>query len=289
MSRSLVAFLHLAKTGGRTIDTVMRSTYGAGYVQAEPWQPMRAIGSGDGDFIAPTYGPDDLSRLQRLCPWMRAVGGHTLTLWSDLHRVAPIRYVSMMREPIARGASHYQFHVATEDHPLDWDAWCAWTEHHNHQVRYFDRGGDPQAAIEAIERHGVFVGLLERFEESLLLMRKLAVPELRCGYVRRNTATSNDIARELRSDPVCREQLRAMYAAEFPLYEWVRDELWPRYERAYGSGLAEDAARLRADHEQGFRRWHDRAGRAAHRFWVEPWKRAAWRRAGPISPADSTR
>jgi hypothetical protein len=279
MSRPLVAFLHLAKTGGRTVDTVLRSTYGPGYVQAEPWRPLAEIGAAVDDFMAPTYGPEDLRRLRRLCPWLRAVGGHTITLWSGLHRVEPVRYVAFLREPIARGASHYQYHVATHEEPLDWDRWCAWTEHHQHQVRYFDRAGDPQAAIAAIEEQGVFVGLLERFEESLLLMRKLAIPELQCGYERRNTASTNNLARDLRADPAKVERLREMYAGEFPLYEWVRDVLWPRYEAAYGPGLAEDAARLKADPARGFRRWHDRAGRAQHRFWIEPWKRAAWRRA----------
>jgi len=294
MPRPLVVFLHLGKTGGRTVDTVLRSTYGPGYVQAEPWQPLRPIGGRSPDFMVPTYGPDDLRRCRRLFPWMRAIGGHTLTLWSDLHTVEPVRYLAFLREPLARGASHYQYHVNSQAHPLDWDAWCAWPEHHNHQVRFFDRGGDPQAAIRAIETHGVFVGLLERFAESLLLLRRLAVPELRCGYRRRNTAESNAIAHGLLADPAQREDLRRLYAAEFPLYEWVRDVLWPRYEAAYGPGLAADAARLVADPDREFRRWHDRAGRAAHRGGGEPWKRAAWRRyaAGhrpPVNRAGSSR
>jgi hypothetical protein len=278
MSRPLVVFLHLAKTGGRTFDTVLRGTYGPAYIQAEPLRPPRPAGTGGRDFIIPIYQPEDLRRLRKQCPWLRAVGGHTLTLWSRLHEVQPVRYVAFMREPLSRGASHYQFHVSTTAQPLDWPAWCAWPEHHNSQVRFFDRDGDPQAAIAAIERHGVFVGLLERFEESLLLMRQLAIPELRCAYVRRNTAERNDLARALLADPERREQLRAMYAAEFPLYDWVRDVLWPRYEAVYAGDLATDAARLRADPGREFRRWHDRAGRALHRFWVEPCKRAAWRR-----------
>ncbi|MBD3221233.1 hypothetical protein GF314_08310 [bacterium] len=271
MPRPLLAFLHLAKTGGRTFDTVLRSTYGPGYVQAEALRPHRPIGLDDGEFVAPVYGPDDLRRVRRHCPWLRAIGGHTLTLWSDLHETAPVRYVAFLREPLARGASHYQFHVATTDEPLDWDRWCAWPEHHDHQVRYFDRGGDPDRAIAAIEEHQVFIGLLERFDESLLLLQRLAAPELRPAYRRRNIAGSNALARELLDDPARRDQLHRMYAREFPLHEWVTRTLWPRYEQAYGPTLAEDAARLRADPDRGFRAWPDRIARAQHRFWVEPW------------------
>ena len=278
MSRPLLLFLHLAKTGGRTLDTVFRNTYGAAYVQAEPWRPPHPMGWGDGEFILPTYDPDDVRRLLRLCPWARAVGGHPLTLWSGAHTVRRVRYVAFLREPVSRGASHYQYHVNTNADPLDWDAWCRWREHHNHQARYFDHDGDPQRAIAAIEENNVFVGLLERFEESLLLLKKLVAPELHLAYQRRNTAESNDLARSLKEDPVRREQLREMYAADLPLYQWVHEVLWPRYEQAYGPTLAADAARLKADPGRDFRCWHDRAGRGLHRFWVEPAIQRAQRR-----------
>jgi hypothetical protein len=72
--------------------------------------------------------------------------------------------------------------------------------------------------------------------------------------------------------------MRALYAGEFPLYAWVRDELWPRYVAAYAGDLAADAARLRADPAAGYRRRHDRAAWAVHHLWVAPWQRVARRR-----------
>jgi len=278
MPRPLTVFLHVAKTGGRTVDTALRSTYGPAYILAEPLRPPRAPGTGGRDFMLPIYQPDDLRWLRRRIPWMRAIGGHSLTLWSRLHEVVPVRYFAFLREPLARGASHYQYHVNTTAEPLDWAAWCAWPEHHNNQTRFFDQEGRSEAAIAAIEKHQVFVGLLERFEESLLLLRHLQVPELRCAYLRSNTASNNDLARSLLADPARLDQLRSMYAADLPLYRWVREELWPRYEAAYPGDLAADAARLRADPSRGYRRLHDRAAWAVHHGWTDPWKRVAWRR-----------
>jgi hypothetical protein len=278
MARSTLAFLHVAKTGGRTVDTVLRGTYGGGYILAEPLREPRPVGTGGREFLLPTYGPDDYRWLRRRIPWLRAIGGHTLTLWSGLHEVEPVRYVAFLREPLARAASHYQFHVNTTPAPLDWEAWCAWPEHHDHQVRFFDPEGRCDQAIAAIQTHGVFVGLLERFEESLLLLRQLVAPELRCAYQRSNTARSNELARSLLADPQRCEEMRAMYAGEFPLYAWVRDELWPRYVAAYEGDLAADAARLRADPAAGYRRRHDRVAWAVHHLWVAPWQRLARRR-----------
>lgn len=279
MARPPLVFLHVAKTGGRTVDTVLRGTYGAGYVLAEPLREPRPVGTGGREFLLPTYDADDYRWLRRRIPWLRAIGGHTLTLWSNVHEVEPVRYLAFLREPLARAASHYQFHVNTTPAPLDWERWCAWPEHHEHQVRFFDRDGSPDAAIAAIERHGVFVGLLERFEESLLLLRQHLAPELRCAYRRTNTASSNDLARSLLVDPERREQLRAMHRGEFALYAWVRDELWPRYVAAYPGDLAADAARLRNGPALGYSQLRHRAGWAAHHLWVDPWQRSARRRA----------
>ncbi len=271
MDRSLLVFLHLAKTGGRTVDTVLRNTFGPAYVQAESLRPHRPVGLDDDAFIAPVYTPADLDRLHRHCPWLRAVGGHTLTLDAGFHRHRPVRYLAFLREPLARGASHFQYHQAATPHPLDWDRWCAWREHHNHQTRFFAADGDPRRAMTAIEEHGVFVGLLEKFEESLLLARRLVAPELHLAYHRSNTAGDNSLARELLADAGARDRLQAMYAADIPLYAWVRDHLWPRYEAAYGPDLADHAALLRQNPSRGFRRLPDLAARIQHRFWIEPW------------------
>jgi hypothetical protein len=196
-----------------------------------------------------TYDRDDLRRLRRLCPFMRAVGGHAVTVWSGLHDAQPVRYFAFLREPVARMASHYRFHRATVPAPLDLDGWCARHEPRELQTKYFSADGDPRAAIAAIERHGVFVGLLERFDESLLLLRKLAAPELNPAYRRENTAGSNRLAKQMLADPGTRARLAAMVEGEQELYAWVRDELYPRQVEAYGAAaLAADSAPGRRDH-----------------------------------------
>lgn len=271
MTRPLLAFLHIAKTGGRSVETMLRSSYGPAYCHALPWRrPLRPGEAGRPLAIA-TYDRDDLRRLRRLCPFMRAVGGHAVTLWSGLHDVQPVRYFAFLREPVARMASHYQFHRATVPAPLDLDGWCAWHEPRELQTKYFSADGDPRAAIAAIERHGVFVGLLERFDESLLLLRRLAAPELNPAYRRENTAGSNSLAKRMLADPATRSRLAALVEGEQELYAWVRDELFPRQVEAYGAAaLAADLERFRADPGRGFNAGNDLLHRGYERLWLRP-------------------
>lgn len=281
MTRPLVAFLHIAKTGGRSVETMLRSSLGVRYCHAIPWRRPLRPGEEGRPLAVATYDQDDFRRLRRLWPPLDGIGGHAVTLWSGLHEVRPVRYFAFLREPLPRMASHYQFHRETVPAPLDLDGWSAWHEPRDLQVKYFDRDGDPRAAIAAIERHGAFVGLLERFDESLLMLRKLVDPRLNPAYRRENTAGSNRLAKELLADPAARARLQAMVAGEEELYAWVRDELFPRQVEAYGAGaLAADLERFRADPQRGFDPLNDRLNRAVWKLWLGPAVGRARRRAG---------
>lgn len=271
MTPPLLAFLHIAKTGGRTVETMLRSSLGLRYCHAIPWRPPLGPGQAGRPLAVATYDRNDFLRLRRRWPLLRGIGGHAITLWSGLHEVQPVRYFAFLRDPLRRMASHYQFHLRTQADPLDLDAWCAWHEPRNLQVKYFDAAGDPGAAIAAIERHGVFVGLLERFDESVLMLPRLVDARLNPAYRRENTAGSNSLAGELLADPAARERLAAMVAGEQELYAWARDELFPRQVAAYGApALAADLERFRADPARGFNGLNDRLNRAVWKLWLGP-------------------
>lgn len=270
VSRPLLAFLHVAKTGGRSVETMLRSTYGPAYCHALVWREPEPAGRSTAPFQIPTYDHADFHRLERLNPWMRAVGGHALALWTGLHELRPVRYFAFLRDPLQRAASHYQFHVAESADPLDWEQWCAWHEPHNQQVRRFTRDGGAAEAIAAIERHGVFVGLMEHFDESLVLLRKLVAPELNLAYLRSNVAPSNDLAKSILADPVRSSRLQELNREEQPLYDHVTQVLMPAWRAAYGPSLAEDVAQFTADRARGFNHLNDRLHRAVYRLYWNP-------------------
>lgn len=246
----MYAFIHVAKTGGKSIESMLVSSFGARHVRALEWEPRPEDNVWDVNFVVPKYDVADFRRLKRRCPFMKSVGGHTITLWSGVHEVQPTQYFGFLREPIKRGASHYQFHVRHDEPCLDWSRWVEWTVHHNHQVKMFSRGGDPDEAIRCIQEHEVFIGLTERFDESLVVFKRLFAPDLQIPYTRTNTASDNSIASELLADDKCRDQLKHMYRDDLPLYEWVSKEYYPRMVKEYGPTLAADV--------EAFRRQRDR-------------------------------
>ncbi|MCP4570904.1 MAG: sulfotransferase family 2 domain-containing protein [bacterium] len=273
MAHPLLVFLHVAKTGGRSIETMLRSSYGLNYCRAVPWRPPLAPGATGRSRSVATYDHDEFRRLTRLAPGLRAVGGHALTVWSSLHELRPVRYFAFLRDPVRRMASHYQFHRATTPNPLDLDAWCAWHEPQEHQLKFFSRDADPQEAMNVVERHGIFIGLVESFDESVIMLRQAVAPDLNPAYRRANVARDNTVARAVLDDPAQRERIAAMVRGEQILYEWVRETWYPRQVAAHGEGLAAEAEHFAADTGRGFNAWNDRLYRARYRFWLDPWQK----------------
>jgi len=271
---STLAFIHVGKTGGQTVQTALRSSYGAAYCDAVDWREP------DDEFVVPKYNPDDYRRLKRLCPFLKSVGGHQIALWSNLHEVEPVRYFAFVREPLKRGASHYQYHLRDEEQPLTWDEWVAWPVHQNHQVKMFARDGSAESAIRAIKKHDVFVGLTELYDESLLILNKVIAADLNPAYRRTNTARNNEVAQQLLADPQTRTQIERMYGEEFALHDFVKREWYPRWREKYGPTLEEDLRRFQADRQRGFNRRHHLANRLYRKFWILPGTRLIRRRLG---------
>lgn len=252
----MLAFIHVAKTGGQSIETMLANSFGARYSTAPEWARQKIRETDDSGFVVPKFQSDDLRRLIRLCPWTRCVGGHPVTLWSGFEDVVPTTWFSMIREPLKRGASHYQYNLHDETgRPRLWDEWVQWPVHHDHQVKMFSPVGKAHDAIERIVANDVFVGLTEHFDESLVILEKLVVPGLNISYRRTNTATDNTCAREVLADANKVEQLKAMYSEEILLHEFIVNEHYPRFRREYGSTLEADVERYRQNRERNFDRW----------------------------------
>ncbi len=260
----MLAFVHVAKTGGKTIETMMRSSFGIHHCDGTLLAPRQSGDPKDVSFIVPKYNPDDLSLLKSIMPGMKSICGHNIALWSNVEEVFPdTKYFLLLRDPIKRGASHYQFHVNNDDYTKEfgfkyfpWEKWVEWETHHNHQLKMLSPDVDLDQAIKLLESKNVFVGLMEHFDESLVMMKKLFYPDLNIAYTRENTASDNTFAKSLLADEKSRQQIADMYAKEIPLYQYVKDEIYSKYREEYGPTLAEDVAQFQSHGKNQINRWN---------------------------------
>jgi hypothetical protein len=188
-----IVFLHLPKAAGSTLGGVLARQYEPGAVHAieEPvWENLdrfKAL-------------PESRRHAVRLLMGHMPFGLHE---WLR----PPVRYVTMLREPLGRVASHFHYVLERPSHELferlrpgmtvgDYVRERTSLELDNGQVRllsadpFVEFGAVTREHLETAKRnlreHFEVVGVSERFDESLLAMRAALGWRRRILYVERN-------------------------------------------------------------------------------------------------------
>lgn len=238
--RDLLAYVHVMKTGGQTMCDILRQSFPGRHCD------LQAEG---------VANADDLRFASRFYPRLRSVAGHGVVPLGDLGRDGwSVRYFMFAREPLARCVSHYQYR-RNKDERSDFEPWLE--RHSNYVTRFLCRGRadrelarvvpDAARAIEAIDRCVGFVGLQERFDESLVMLaRWIGDPDFDPAYRARNVARSGSVRGGILSDPRLVDLIRAHHVEDEKVYRHVRDVVYPRQLAAYGTTLAADLEALRA-------------------------------------------
>jgi hypothetical protein len=217
-------FVHIQKTGGSTLRLIVRREYGADGL-------VRLIASEASEQLA-SYVASPEARAT-----VRAIIGHGA--FADRHAL-PIdaRFVTMLREPVARVVSHHAFAQRTPHLGVGaYSQGMSLREFvesdvtrpriHNLQTRLLGRVEPDEAITRAmlaaakhnLEQHFAVVGLTERFDESILLMRRALGWKRWPFYERRNVTPRSAGSAPLSDDVLA--LIREHNALDIELYEWV--------------------------------------------------------------------
>jgi len=136
------------------------------------------------------------------------------------------------------------------------DEWIQrdWTR--NNQTKMIAGVADADQAIRIIQDKHILVGLTERFDESMVMLKALMANNLNISYKQVNVARSNTLAESLLSTESTRQKLIEANREDLALYDFVRRELYPAYQREYGPSLEADVAQYRQTRENNFNAWN---------------------------------
>jgi len=213
VKHQLVGFPHISKTGGTTILTILRSTFGTSHCDVESWRNKRENATAQ-----------DLKRLLKVYPHLESISGHAFRPHEGYETVRPISYFAMFREPITRCISEFQHQI--EMRGRDWSF-----EHYikrvgfNNQTRFLCGSADHEAAIKIIE---------EKFNKLVFQGR------LNCSYAIKKAAKKNSIRNEILADEAKIALIKECNAEDFKLYQYVKEVKYPEHKKAYGHSLEND-------------------------------------------------
>jgi hypothetical protein len=243
----MYAFVHIEKTGGSTLNTIFRRVFGTRHCDVRLPLARRRLDRHDQRVCV---GAADLRRVRRVYRNLRGIAGHNVKPYADLSAECPgIRFVTIIRDPIARFRSHF-INRAPGHTRQALDAWLALPRVHNWQTKMI--AGEPSAnkAIELIATGFGFVGLTERFDESLVLLAQwLDEPSIRFAYQAVNRTCDKQRPRDLsrrQSDisyletAEVRARIQETNAEDQQVYDFVKAEIYPKQLAAYRGDLAVD-------------------------------------------------
>jgi hypothetical protein len=211
-----IAFVHIQETAGTSFRFVLRNSFGLRHSDVNPLDPSPGK----------PFDRHDLRFVRSSNPQVASISDHEL--------IEPTRYLAglvspytMLRDPVDRALSHYQYQVATGRQSGDFARYVDDPANHNFQVRKIAGTEDVEKAIFLLREAFFFVGLTERFDESVRLFSHLCPHPVDSRCRRLNTATRDDIRRELEAEGAAMSRLREAKQLDRQLWEYVDRALSP--------------------------------------------------------------
>jgi len=241
----LLAFIHIEKTAGETIKWIFRSSNGLAHCDIAPLWPRKEF--------KPLL-PDELVWLRKIYPVLKSIGGHRVVPYTGLETIFPnIDYLTFIREPMQQCASYFQYLYTVRRPDLRFDEWILTDWPRNIQTKRLCGEANAEKAIEAVQLKKIFIGLQERFDESVLLFQTLKYPVLCPGYRARNVSPDNTIAKQLLSKTATRDLIEEAVSEDKKLFAWVKETLYPEYLQEFGEITGQHVPKKIEFGTQGFR------------------------------------
>jgi hypothetical protein len=236
---TLFAFVHIPKTAGSTISAILRQSFRTAHCDIR-------LGK---QFDVPPLSLETLRRTRRVYRRLRSIAGHGVLPRGPLHEAREgMQFYTFLRDPLVRCASEYQYLVQRDGLAVSFDQWIRTDPARNRMTKMLCGREDAEAAVSMFRQGTVgFVGLTERFNESLVLLRKwFHEPALDIRYRAKNVMADNQIKNQLLASPATRGRLLDANREDVILYRHVVQALYPRQMQAYGPTLSSDVGQFEA-------------------------------------------
>jgi hypothetical protein len=217
--------LHIPKTGGTSFNFILENNFGIRNCHTN--QTNRS-----------TFTQADLNFARKCHLPLRSITGHNLVDPGQLQVANPF-YVTILREPIARVISHYQYSVQRGNNKKTFEETVRVSENlENLQVKLIAGGRDLDKAKRFLERCA-FVGLTEKFDLSLRVLENLSPWKLDLSYQKALVAKDNAVKNAVGRDERMLELAREHNQLDMELYQFAVNEIFPALCRKAGVAPSE--------------------------------------------------
>ena len=234
--RRVLAFVHIEKAAGTTLIHILRRNYFMRYCDVRPLNE-----GSQGLFTA-----SDMRGTLRVNPFIRCIAGHAVKPFGDLRdRYEGIEYITLLRDPVKRYVSQFQYLTREQAHTFTFSEFLENSNYDNFQTKKITGNEDVEAAKTILSGQFLLVGIVEAFDEYLLMLRRKLQPmNFKPDYRRVNAARDKQFGMDLVKQH--HDRILEKNQADLALYDYVINEIMPANRTEYGDALAGDLEQFRA-------------------------------------------
>lgn len=231
----MIIFCHMVKTAGTTINYIFRNNFGINYVNFNKKTDNKDL------FGRDLITKDDLEYLLKKNKSIKCISGHSVRPYSNFNELnCDLKYVTFLREPVDRYVSHYNHHKVNKKNFMSFEEWLNEPSENNYQVKFIANEENLEKAKTYLRTKFNFFGLLENFNQSLLLMRQLISPlnifDIR--YQKKNIAHSYQNKDYLSSKII--DRIKNNNELDILLYNYAKNKLFENQKKQYKGNLHND-------------------------------------------------
>jgi hypothetical protein len=186
-----------------------------------------------------TYNEKDLLFDMKIHPFACSFAGH-FSSHLNIDNIRKINnkkvlFYTMLRNPIDRVFSKYRFQVNRYNLPNDFNAWYHKYHIPNGMINHFVGSDNLELAKETLTNKYKAVGILEYFDESLLIFKKkLLLDGMNLNYNIKNDTVKLKSDKQKKIEDNHRDMVISDNIKDLKLYEYVLNTIWKQQVEDYG-------------------------------------------------------
>lgn len=225
----MLVFDHINKTAGTSFRFILENSFGLSMCQVNHLKKRHS-----------QVSRADLEWVKKVFPRLKCLVGHGFYRAPELFADQKNLFLmTFLRDPVSRTISHYLHHyeVGNTDMTLE-TALEQWSILNNYQVKKIVGRADLDEAKEFLDKYYDFVGLTERFDESLFILSQRCQYNLNLKYQSLNKS-ARSFKDELLDNIELVKKIEEHNQLDIKLYAFVQEVLYPRYIRQLNVNLPE--------------------------------------------------
>ena len=228
--KEIFAFVHIEKAAGTTFIHLLRRNFFLRYIDVRPLSEKSNR----------IFSLQDLKKYLIINPFLKCIGGHAVVPYSALaNKSLNIKFITLLREPVFRYISHYQYWVEKRQKKISFDEFLKLDWMKNFQVKKIAGSENLTLAKKIIKDWFFLVGIAEEFDEFLICLQMKILPRIFCPYYKiHNVGINNNIKNDILSKYY--DQIIEKNELDIKLYFYVKNEIIPNLIKQYGTDFREN-------------------------------------------------